>query len=350
MRLLFITQALDLDDPVLSAYHRLVNETAKNFDSVVAVCLKKGRCELPANVTIRSLGKERGGSRLAAKLRYVSRFYKYVFAERYDAVFVHMNQEYILLGGPFWKMMGKRIYMWRNHHAGSLLTDIAAAFCAKVFCTSRFSYTAKYKKTVLMPVGIDTQTFKPVPDTRRIPGSILFLARMAPVKKPDLFIEILLRLEKSNVPFTASLYGDPLPKDEIFYKLLQEKVAALGLGDKTVFYHGVPNGATPGIYSAHDVSVNLSSSGMYDKTIFEAMACETLVVATNKNLDGLVPAEFVAKEGDAEEIAGKISHLLGLSALEKDSYRKKLRATAEAKHSLAMLGKRLAEEVVERII
>ncbi|HVT75324.1 MAG TPA: glycosyltransferase family 4 protein [Candidatus Paceibacterota bacterium] len=346
MRLLFITQALDMDDPVLSAYHRLAGEASKNFDSVVALCLKKGRCELPSNVKIVSLGKEEGGNAIAKRLRYIVRFYRYVFTEKYDAVFVHMNQEYILLAGPFWKLMGKRIYMWRNHHAGSMLTDMAAAFCSKVFCTSRFSYTAKYKKSVLMPVGVDTDAFKPVSAASREPRSILFLARMAPVKKPDVLVEALGIMNARNVAFTASFYGDPLPKDEIFYKLLQEKVAALGLGDKVRFYAGIPNDTTPRIYSTHDISVNLSSSGMYDKTIFEAMGCETLIVATNRNLKGLVNDAFIAKEDDAEDVAAKIAGLIALPALEKDAKRKDLRAIAESKHSLKALGKRLAEEVI----
>src|SRR6185369_1642182 len=156
MKLLVFTQALDKKDPILSPYHRLMGEIARNFQSVTVVCLKKGEHDLPRNVEVLSLGKEEGGGRLMSRARYVWRFYKYIFGAEYDAVFVHMNQEYVLLGGIFWKLMLKPAYMWRNHHAGSRLTDVAAFFCKKVFCTSRFSYTAKYKKTVIMPVGVDT--------------------------------------------------------------------------------------------------------------------------------------------------------------------------------------------------
>ena len=72
-----------------------------------------------------------------------------------------MNQEYVLIAGWLWKLLGKRTYLWRNHYAGSWLTDVAAVFCTKVFCTSKHSYTVKYKKTVLMPVGVDTERFTP---------------------------------------------------------------------------------------------------------------------------------------------------------------------------------------------
>ncbi|MSU74856.1 hypothetical protein EXS57_03740, partial [Candidatus Kaiserbacteria bacterium] len=155
MKLLIVTQALDQDDVILSVYHNWVDELARHFERIEVICLKEGRHELPANVRVHSLGKERG-----AVMRgiYVWRFLSLAwrFRTEYNAVFVHMNQEYILIAGWLWKLLGKPIYLWRNHYAGSWFTDVAAAFCTKIFCTSKHSYTAKYKKTVLMPVGVDT--------------------------------------------------------------------------------------------------------------------------------------------------------------------------------------------------
>ncbi|MBX4209218.1 glycosyltransferase family 4 protein [Candidatus Parcubacteria bacterium] len=341
MRILVFTQALDRKDPTLSAYHRLVGEIARNFDSVIAVCLKKGDVDLPANVDVLSLGKEEGRSRL----KYISRFYRYIFGQEYDAVLVHMNQEYVLLGGMFWKLIGKKVYLWRNHHKGSFLTDIAAMFCAKIFCTSRFSYTAKYKKTVLMPVGIDTDTFKKQAVAKKS-GSVLFLGRIAPVKKPDILIDALALLKNRNRDFAASFYGDPLPKDAAYAESLRQKAAAAGISDRISFFPGVPNDDTPRIYSTHDVFVNLSSSGMYDKTIFEAMACETVALASNKNLHGLVGEDLIFEEGDAAGLADKLEKLLASSSSEKEKLGAALRQMVIGRHSLSLLGKRLAKEIV----
>src|SRR6185503_16028275 len=144
MKLFVITQALDLDDPVLSAYHGWVVELAKHVESIEAVCLQEGRHELPANVRVHSLGKERGE---VGAIAYGLRFIQIAWSLRrnYDVVFVHMNQEYLLIAGWLWKLLGKRIYIWRNHYAGSWATDFAALFCTKLFCTSPSSYTAKYR-------------------------------------------------------------------------------------------------------------------------------------------------------------------------------------------------------------
>src|SRR3989344_3062275 len=337
MKLLLFTQALDTNDPVLSVYHSWVLEFAKNFEFITVICLRKGAYNLPANVKVLSLGKEQGKSRLG----YITRFYKYIFGEEYDSVFVHMNQEYVLLGGLFWKLSGKRIYMWRNHHAGSFLTAIAIAFCTRVFCTSKFSYTVKYKKTIIMPVGVDTDFFVRRQEIIKIPRSILFLSRIAPVKKPHIFIEALKLLKAGSINFKASIYGDSLDRDREYHGDLKEKVKKAGLSDWVVFYDGIPNSETVRAYNSHEIFVNLSSSGMYDKTIFEAMACETLILATNKNLEGLVPESFIAKEDDVENIAFKLEKLLVLSLDEKVKWGRELCRVTNEHHSLRELGNKL---------
>jgi glycosyltransferase involved in cell wall biosynthesis len=202
-----------------------------------------------------------------------------------------MNQEYILLAGWLWKLLGKKIYLWRNHYAGSWLTDLAAAFCTKVFCTSKHSYTTKYKKTMLMPVGVDTERFKPDARVARAPHSILFLARMAPSKRPEMLIDALASLARNGIDFSAALVGSPLPRDAAYYEGIKQKVVSLGLANQTSFMPEVPNSAAPDLYRAHEVFVNCSPSGMFDKTLFEAAACGCRVLASSKDFALLAGAD-----------------------------------------------------------
>jgi glycosyltransferase involved in cell wall biosynthesis len=304
---------------------------------VTAICLKAGDHDLPQNVEVFSLGKETGRSRF----KYVRNFYRYISSRRgqYDAVFVHMNQEYVLLGAFLWKLWGKRVYMWRNHHAGDWKTRLAVALCDRVFCTSRFSYTARFKKTVLMPIGIDTEKFSD--KGGRVAGSVLFLARIAPVKRPDLLLRALAPLARADVPFSVSIYGDTLPKDQAYAGGLRALVAELGMADRVSFHPGVPNDQTVGVYSAHDIAVNLSTSGMFDKTIFEAMACGALSLSSNENLRGEVDPRLLYKEGDEGDLTENLRGLLSLSSAEKDSLRGICRRYTVERHSLTSLRDRL---------
>jgi glycosyltransferase involved in cell wall biosynthesis len=255
-----------------------------------------------------------------------------------------MNQEYVLLGGFIWKILKKKVYFWRNHKYGNLLTKIAVWFSNKVFCTSKFSFVAKYKKTKMMPAGINLQLFKISNPKSQIPNSILFLGRMSPIKKPDLLIEALNILNKKNVDFVCDLYGDSLPKDEYFYDSLKNKAKEFGLESKINFYKSVPNYKTPKIYNEHNIFVNLTPSGSFDKTILEAAACGCIIVVTNRSLAGEIDNKMIAEE-TADDVAEKIEFWLNVRKEEKKEMGNKLSEFVYKKHSLNALSEALQFEL-----
>lgn len=342
MKLLVITQKMDKDDPVLGFFHNWVYHLSLECDQVSVICLQKGRVDLAEKVSVYSLGKENRQSRLV----YVYLFFKHLFVLRkeYDAVFVHMNQEYILLAGWYWKMLGRPVYMWRNHHAGNILTDMAASFCRKIFCTSKFSYTAKFRKTVLMPVGIDLDIFKPSQEQEYKPHSLLFLGRVSPVKKIHILTEAVALLKGDESDFCLDIYGDALPVDQTY--LDQTKKDAVDrLGSKVKFYTGIPNYQTPSVYRQHLIFVNLSSSGMYDKTIFEAMACGCLVLACNRNLQGKIDPLFIFREDDPVDLAKKIVTIFSWSEKVRERKKAEMISLVHREHSLQSLRKKIISEI-----
>ncbi|MBU6323776.1 glycosyltransferase family 4 protein [Patescibacteria group bacterium] len=308
MKLLIVTQAVDTEDPVLGFFVGWIRAIAKRAERVEVICLREGKHELPENVRVHSLGKERGRAGRAA---YAWRFLRLAWSLRkeYGAVFVHMNQEYVLIAGWLWKLLGKRIYMWRNHYAGTFATDLAASFCTKIFCTSKHSYTAKFKKTTLMPVGVDTVRFAPDARVTRVPRSILFLSRMAPSKRPAMLVDALIALAKDGVAFTATFVGSPLSQDEAYYKQLEERARSAGLGERITWKSGVPNSETPDLYRAHEIFVNASPSGMFDKTLFEAAASGAIVLASSEDFAKLAGEESCFDS--AETLAARLKDSLG---------------------------------------
>ena len=274
MRLLIITQKVDKNDSILGFFHRWIEEFAKNFEKVIIICLEMGEYNLPKNVQVLSLGKETHRS----NVQYIVHFYKYIWRERknYDAVFVHMNQEYVLLGWKFWKLWCKRIYLWRNHAKGNLFTRLAVLFSDKVFCTSPQSYAARFKKTKLMPVGIDTDFFKPDPSVPKKPNSILFLGRIAPVKKVFEFVEWFNKLDGK---FIATVAGSALPCDKDYERLVQSRAS-----DRIRFVGAVTQEQALKLYQSHETYVNFTPAGSMDKTILEAAACGMKLEVRNPDL------------------------------------------------------------------
>lgn len=338
MKLLICTQVVDVEDPVLGFFVRWIEEFAKHCEQVTVVCLRAGEYALPENVHVYSLGKEQGGGK---RIVYVRRFLNLVWRLRrdYGAVFVHMNQEYVLLAGWLWKALGKHVSLWRNHYAGSVLTDAAALLCDKVFCTSKYSYTAKYRKTVLMPVGVDTTRFFPDQSVVRKPRSVLFLARMSPSKRPDILVDVLAELARQGQDFSVSFVGSPLPQDDAYYKELRGKVSMRGLDESVTFLPAIQHNKTPDLYRAHEIFVNTSPSGMFDKTLFEAAACGCIVLASSADWEQLVgaPYSFEGVSSLAELLSDylKSPQVGGSRALE----------TVVDSQSLAVLVERILAEV-----
>ena len=367
MKLLFITQKVDKDDDILGVYHRWIEELAKRVEKISVICLYRGRVELPDNVHIYSLGKEDNfqfpclagrqaifnfqsifNFSIFKKIKYVVRFCRYLWKLRhdYDRVLVHMNPEYMVLGGLFWKIFGKKPILWYNHPMGDLKARIAIALADKVLHTSPFAFAARYKKAEQMPVGIDTGLFRRIPEIHRKPTSILYLGRISPIKYIEILIGAAFILEKRGVDFVLTIAGKPSKESEIAYAdSIKKQAEPLVKKGKVMFTNGVPNYKTPELYNANAISVNMTPTGSFDKTIIEAMACESLVVASNKAVSDILPESFRFREKDPDDLAKALEIAIALPEQESRKIGASLRNYVLGRHDLGTLIKRLVEKL-----
>jgi glycosyltransferase involved in cell wall biosynthesis len=278
-----------------------------------------------------------------SRVRYVYTFFTYLWRLRgsYDAVFVHMNEEYMLLGGWWWKWWGVPVFLWRNHYAGSWKTRIAGAFAKKVFYTSQSSFTASFAHSVRMPVGVDTSRFEHAPATR-VARSILFLGRCSPSKRPHVLLEALAQLHTQGVEFTASFYGPQSDIDARYVEGLHKKAGALN--GRVQIRGPVSHDALGPIYAAHDVFVNLSDPGMYDKTLFEAALSGCRVLATSPDFNALHGVPGLVVEPVAETLSVALRAQLEAPEATQEEVRLRLRSCAKTQ-SLAILAEQLAAEM-----
>ncbi len=343
MRLLICTQSFDKNDRALGFFVGWTEELAKHFDLIRVICLSRGEATFPHNVAVYPLGKgEIGGPRLLKRLRYMARLVNLAWRLRgeYDAVFVHMNQEYLLAAGWLWALLRKDVHFWRNHYDGNALTDVAARFAKKVFYTSEHSYTAKFPQAVRMPVGVDISQY--AQSASRTPRSILWYARVAPSKRLELFIEALALLRERGATFNASVYGSPLPEDASYYEAQKRRASELGLGLSVSFHAGLPHAEGAKVFGTHEIFVNTSRSGMYDKTIFEAAASHCIVLSSSKDMEKEMGPDFYFE--DAETLASELHRILGTEPGALLKIGEEFTELAR-RNSLQKLGERLAEEI-----
>jgi len=83
---------------------------------------------------------------------------------------------------------------------------------------------------------------------------------------------------------------------------------------------------------------------MFDKTIFKAVACGCLVLATSRDFADLAREEFSFPENDVDTLAKKLTEFLVLSE-EKHNIFVSTLSNAVKSHSLPVLVQRLKKEV-----
>ena len=154
MKIAVITQKLDPDDYVFGFFYGHIIDLSRVCEKVHVVCLEVGKnVNLPDNVIVHSLGKEEGKS----KIEYIQRLFAFIakYNRDYDTVFVHMEPRYVLLGGGWWRLTGKRIILWYNHVYHDTALKVASYIAHEIISVSKAGVPVKHKQTRYMSHGED---------------------------------------------------------------------------------------------------------------------------------------------------------------------------------------------------
>ncbi len=344
-KILIITQKVDKNDSILGFFHAWINEFAKQFENVTIICLWKGRYDLPNNVKVLSLGKEERVSRLT----YILRLYKYIWCERknYDTVFVHMNPIYVLLCGPLWKILGKKVSLWYTHKHVDLKLRLAEKIVDQIFSASKVSFRLNTKKLKVMGHGIDTEKFSAT-DSKRDYSTlrVITVGRISETKNLKVILDAIEILKKRNIPVIFELIGGPIMKEDFEYlDFLKNVVTQKGL-DKEVLFLGEKNHEQiKNHLLLNTVFVNMSYTGSLDKAVLEAMACELPVVTSNEAyLEMLKDFDLLIRDNDPMTLADKMSYIFH-NKERSNEIGKRMRDIVVKNHNLSVLIKKIVENI-----
>src|SRR5215204_5187328 len=112
MKVVFVTQKVDADDPILGATVAKLRALAARCDHVHVLALAVGRHDLPANVTF---GTFDAPTRLRRGLRYARVLLPALVPRRPDAFVAHMCPIYLVLAAPLAKPLRVPLLIWYTH-------------------------------------------------------------------------------------------------------------------------------------------------------------------------------------------------------------------------------------------
>jgi len=309
MKLLIITQVIDTEHPILGFFHRWVIEFARHCEHVHVIALQVGHYDLPANVTVHTLGKEVG----MGKLRYLYNFYRLIISLRheYDSVFVHMNQIYVILGAPFWRLWGKRVGLWYAHGAVTNSLTVAVVLAHLVFTSTEQGMRIVTKKRRIVGQGIDTDVFTA---TKRVPLETLRLVtvgRISQSKNIQTLIMACAQLKQRGLPFSFRIVGPATtPAEEQYANEMRVLVTTLGLAAEITWVGSLPQAALPIELHVADIFIHDGVTNSLDKALLEAALCGCVVISSNPSYHSItshVAPELLYSPGNADELVSIIT-------------------------------------------
>lgn len=318
-RLIFLTQSVDPDHPVLAATIPMIRALAARVDEVV-VLAQSGRGEdLPPNVEVRTFG---AGFRLGRGWRFERELARVLPA---DAVVAHMIPLYVLLAAPLVRPRRIPLVLWYTHWKASALLRAAEKLATAIVSVDLRSFPLDSPKVRPIGHGIDLSEFT-CTDRSGSSGAVraLVLGRYSPAKG----IETILRAVRQVGGVQVDLHGVALNELEQRHRRELEQLG-FPLGD------AVPRTRVPELFAQADLLVNNMEAGAPDKVVYEAAAACLPVLASNPVFDELFSGYPLSFDRDSSEsLAERLRWFAALDGAERSEIGRTLRERVASSHSV----------------
>lgn len=339
MRLVFVTQKVDVDDPILGATVAKLQALAAVCEHVHVLALSVGRHELPANVSFATFGAH---TRLRRGLRYVRVLLSALLGRRPDALIAHMCPIYLVLAAPLAKALRLRLLIWYTHWTIDRTLRLATWLCDAALSVDRRSYPLDSSKVVALGHGIDLGEFS-ARDGHAPRGrlSLLALGRTSPSKGFMTLLTALERAAERGLDFELELRGPSATAEERGHREeLRARIESGPLHDRVRLEPPVPRPQVPALLRRADAVVNptrgQTHGGALDKVVYEAAASAVPVFACNPHFErflGDLPVELHFRSADPDDLAEKLLAFAAASAEARLEAGRELRRRVETSHS-----------------
>jgi len=350
VRLLFITQVLDRNDPILGFTARWIEGLARLTEQVRVIALEVGDTDgLGANVDWRVVGRSGRIKRYLMFRRYLSE----AFGEGFGHVLTHMVPRYSLMAAGPARRAAARHFMWYTHSGVDARLRRAVHTVECVFTASEESLGLDLPNKVVTGHGIDLSFYPRVEAPTGLPQVLLSAGRLTPSKDPLTILKALALLLEEGRDVRLEWAGGALAQgDPAFGHQVQEQVHSLGLQERVLFHGPIAPSEMPALYQRAGLFLSASRTGSVDKVVLEAMATGRGIVTSNPSFPPLLTslgaeraAGLVFEEGNPGDLAAKTGTLLDLEASEQTTLGDDLRGIIERDHEVDALMRRLVEHM-----
>jgi len=332
---IFVTQQVDPDSPVLGATVAKIRALAARVDEVAVIADGAVPGVLPLNCRVHTFA---AGTRAMRGARFESALAREL-ARRPGpaAVVAHMCPIYAVLAAPLARPLRVPVLLWYTHWRASRLLQAAERVSTSVVTVDRRSFPLESPKVVPIGHGIDLADFPCADRPVREGISLLAIGRTSPAKGLGTVIRAVAQVPEARLV----QHGPSLTDEERRHRAeLEELVTQLGLGGRVTIGEPVARSDVPHLLAAADCLVNNMRAGATDKVVYEAAATCLPVLASNPALDELLPAWLRFPRDDPDALAERIREI---ARADRAGIGRELRARVERDHSVEGWADRLLE-------
>jgi len=356
LRIVFVTQTIDSEDPNLGVTVDWVRALAARCDEVRVIADRVRMHDLPENVSFRTFGDRR---RLVRGARFEQAVAGALGAPTPDAVLVHMVPLFLLLAAPLARLRRVPVLLWYAHWRGDWTLRAADRLCAAALSVDRDSYPLASAKLRPIGHGIDVGRFAPRSPSAVSNGAtlqLLALGRTAPWKGYATLLDGLELAVGAGLDAHLQIRGPSTKEEERLHRVeLARRIdESPDLRAHAELADPVPRDRIPGLLARTDALVTAADSGhatqTLDKVVYEASACAVPVIASNpalaRYLDGL-PLRLDFRPGDAGDLARALREFGAASPATREEVGLELRRRVEQGHSVDTWADRVLDVVRE---
>ncbi len=315
--LLIITQVVDETDPIMNFFIDWIEEFSRYYDKIFVICQREGKHDLPSNVEVLSLGKEKNHSRIIRILL----FYKYIWELRnkYNKIFIHMTPIYVLLGSLVWKLFNKKIYLWYAHGILNKSLILSFPFVKKIFTPNKEGCKINSDKIIITGHGINTDLFRFNKNIKYNNDIInaLVVGRISRIKNIETIIKAIKELNYNKKQIFLKIIGDSYFNDKDYKEELIKMVNNLKLKKYIRFIGWRDHKIISRYYKRCDLVISACLTSSFDKNILESMACGVPVITSNKSFKVILSDKFIFKEKNVKDLSFKIKEFIIMSEKDK---------------------------------
>lgn len=257
MKLVFVTQQVDPEHPVLGAAVPKIRALAERVDEVAVLALSARPGVLPANCRVRTFGASTQALRGA---RFAAALGAELARGRPRALLAHMSPIYAVLAAPVLRPLGVRVLLWYTQVRTNPLLERAVRLVDAVFTTDERSFPFASPKVHAIGHGIDVARFDCAEPPGREQLHLLALGRYSPVKG---YPELIHAARDAGAKLT--IHGSTENERERAHKAELEQLAP------DVVRGPVAASGVPALLVGADALVSATRGGA-DKVVLEAGA------------------------------------------------------------------------------